>query len=100
MVAGEGTDLQVFAFDRRAFFDGLKRIRRLRKLRRRLPQVQARYRAIAAPARTRAYWEPLFRQDASVEPPHAASDGGEAANGTDATSRLPDQPRPRSVTPD
>ena len=61
-VAGEGTDLQVFAFDRRAFLKGLRRVRRLRKLIHKLPDVQAQYKAVKAPVRTRAFWEPLFER--------------------------------------
>ncbi len=88
VVAGEGVDLQVFALDRRAFLDGLKRIARLRKLGGSLPDVQARYRSIGAPIRTRAYWEPLFRRSAPV-PIHSADATGE----DEAAGRMAVEPR-------
>ena len=96
-VAGQGTDLQVFAFDRRLFFEGLKRIDAVRKRAGTLAELQDRYRAVAAPVRTRAYWEPLFRQGASPASQGSGApgdghegdadkgDGGVAAGPTDVS---------------
>ena len=54
---GEATALAMFTLDRDQLLAGLSRLAHIRRLRRALPALQDRYRAIESPVRTRAYWE-------------------------------------------